>query len=216
MVPVVVYATHEDFVAAAQRALQEFSDLLAAFVQARLVAPGDSELPGTLPVADLRALDCMALRAPGLEVLLRLTHGRGLWFAAIANERALAAATAFFRRSFVLNLAWLFSMPGPRDTFVRHRREFYDGVCAGMVREAALVLGSVAGNGRIGALHLRSYASFRQVPCGWPRMYVPRRAALDHLVAAASMSHLRLGAKAAGRVLDPDVWFEIGRHLDFA
>jgi len=216
MAPVVEYASREAFLAAAHDALREYSGLIAAFVRVRVAAPADSELPGALRRATLRALDCGALRAPGLQVLLRLTRGRGLWFASIANERALAAATAFFHRSFVMNLAWLFSMPGPRSTFMQHRAEFYEGVCVGMVREAARVLGTARGEGALGALHARCYAHFRETPHGWPRLHLPRRAALEHLVAAASMSHPRLGAAAPGHVLDLDAWLEIGKHLDFA
>jgi len=207
MAPVVEYASRQAFLDMAERALQEYGETVMLFAQAAV-----HQTPAAGAGVAVRELDCAPLRARGLAMLLRLTFGRGRWWAAIANEHALAAAAAFFRRSCVMNLAWLMAVPVAGRELQMHRRQFYHSLGAGMGCASVRELGP-----RItGALHARCFAHFREPARGCLRAYLPRRAALEHLVAAASMQHPRLGAASPGRVLDLDAWQVIAGFLDFA
>jgi len=228
MVPSVDYDSHEELVSAIYRGRREYALLLGRVVDKNLELSEEhlkearfSEELGTDLGKEVRTMvtsvDCSKMRGGGAEILLRVTRGRGKWWAAGVNEEVINAVENSFHERIRNGLLWLVTFAGGRIDFGRTKKEFYLSVREEMVAEALDGILGCPYSGRFGAVFKRSFTYYVEPQNNpfEPAFYILRRRLMEYLVAFLSITHKRLGAASAGRELDCDTAHEIFKYIHF-
>ena len=204
MVPSAAYDSREELVSAIYLGQREYTLLLGRVVdenlelsEAHLQENARNQELETELGKEVRtmvtSIDCSELRDGGTEILLRVTRGRGKWWAVGVNEEVISAVENSFHERIRNGLLWLVTFAGGRIDFGRTKHEFYLSVREEMAAEALNGILGCPYSGRFGAvlalLHLLRGAS--EQPCRACLLHiasedygVPRRLPLDDARAA--------------------------------
>jgi hypothetical protein len=227
MTPTVEYDSREQLVRAIYRGRKEYGAMLGRVVDERLalnesvINEASPEQLGAERGTEVRtmvsSISCAEMRGEGVEILLRVTQGRGKWWAVAVNEAVIDAVERSFTQRVQNGLLWLVTFAGGRIDFGKTKRNFYISVRDDMVVEALDGILGCPYSGRFGAMHKKSYTYYIEpiLNRGDPAFYILRSRLMDYLVAVLSMTHKRLGAASPGFELEGDMMFEIFKYIQF-
>ena len=222
--PLVDYDDEAEFQELLRGVVAAYSRVLNRVVDGQVNSRGHPKSPFAWSPVEEMAMGVALfpeLLADGLVVVLRLTKQRGLRFAVALNAAIVLAVTTACRTYCNVMNDRLYC--GCYRATTGQYPAILDDVSVGFVKAymkqaMVLALGEVRDpQSFVHALHRRCFGCMLQ-PYGrhrTPRVFIPRHKIPEYVLAFASMTHARLGGKAAGQQLDADVLRLIVRMIDF-
>jgi len=227
MTPVVEYKSPEQLLSAIYRGRKEYGAMIGRLMSDRLelnesllsdYSKEEMEGGGRREIRSIvSTIDFSEMRGRGVEILLRVTKGRGRWWAIAVNESVIDLVERSFTQRVRNGLIWLVTFAGGRIDFANTKRRFYTSLRDDLIAEALDGIIGCPYSGRFGAIHKKSYTYYIEpiLNSKEPSFYILRSRLMDYLVAVLSMTHKRLGASSPGLELDTDMMFEIFKYIQF-
>ena len=222
--PLVDYDNEAEFQELLHSVIAAYTRVLNMVVDWQVNSRGRSHRPFAWSPVEEMALGVAhfpELLAEGLVVVLRLTKQRGLRFALALNAAVVLAVTTACRTycNVMNDRLYCGCYSATSGEYPAILNEVSVAFVKGYMKQAMVhALGEVRDpQSFVHVLHRRCFGCMLQ-PYGrhrTPRVFIPRHKIPEYVLAFASMTHARLGGKAAGQQLDADVLRLIVRMIDF-